>query len=126
MTFWINWSAASKFHIIIMKSHNKPPSTSQPVGPINAFQVMLQINEVCQFSSIEKKGEKASNSEIRRWFNNKAIELNFAQVAATDPWPPVIKSLVLFPKSAKKRTTLIYDESITLIQVPEFQNETQG
>jgi hypothetical protein len=79
----------------------------------------MKLNEVCQFMSIEKKDIKASNSELRRWFSNKAVEINFSTPGAEEPLPPVIKSLVLFPKSKTKRTTLIWDDTITLIQIDE-------
>ena len=84
-----------------------------------AFQALLRYNEVCQFMSVEKKAEKASNSEIRRWFANKAIEVNFESIAANDPWPPVIKSLVMFPKSKVRRCTLVWEQDTTLIQINE-------
>ncbi len=84
-----------------------------------ALQVMMEINKVCQFSSNEKKGEKASNSELRRWLDQSSVEVNFAPIKASDPWPPVIKSIVLFPKSAKKRCTLYWDDTVTLIQTKE-------
>lgn len=79
----------------------------------------MKLNEVCQFTSIEKPSIKASNSELRRWFNNKSVEINFQTPNAEDPLPPFIKSLVLFPKSKAKRTTLVYDDSFILIQIKE-------
>lgn len=79
----------------------------------------MKLNEVCHFMSIEKPSIKASNSELRRWFTNKSVEINFQTLSAEDPIPPFIKSLVLFPKSKAKRTTLVYDDSFTLIQIEE-------
>jgi hypothetical protein len=84
-----------------------------------ALQVMMDLNKVCHFSSNEKKGEKASNSELRRWLDQSSVEVNYQPIKANDPWPPVIKSIVLFPKSPKKRATLWYDDSVTLIQIKE-------
>lgn len=84
-----------------------------------ALQVMLDLNKVCEFMSIENKGEKASNSEIRRWLDQSAILVNFMPISAKDPWPPIIKSIVMFPKSPKKRCTLYHDDTVTLIQVKE-------
>ena len=79
----------------------------------------MKLNEVCHFMSIEKKDIKASNSELRRWFSNKAVEINFSTPGAEDPLPPFIKSLVLFPKSKAKRTTLVWDEKFSLIQIED-------
>ena len=81
-----------------------------------ALQVILDLHSICKFMSIERK-EVATNGEIRRWFDQKAIEVNFEPIGFKDEWPPVIKSIVMFPKSKKRRCTLYFDESITLIQV---------
>ena len=35
------------------------------VSTKTALQVIMDLNKVCHFSSNEKKGEKASNSELR-------------------------------------------------------------
>ena len=86
---------------------------------MNCLQYLMNLHKMCQFMSIEKPAIKASNSELRRWFNNKSVEINFQTPGAEDPLPPFIKSLVLFPKSKTKRTTLVYDDSFTLIQIEE-------
>ena len=86
-----------------------------------AFKALRNINEVCQFMSIERKGEKVTNSELRRWFQSGSIEVNYERIKADDPWPPFIRSLVLFPKSAKRRCTLIFNENVHLIQISEEQ-----
>lgn len=86
---------------------------------MKALAVLLSLHEVCQFQT--KEGEKyglASKSELKRWLLNKAVHVNFQAIGVDDEWPPVVKSIVLFPKG-KNRTTLFYDESITLIQLPE-------
>lgn len=89
---------------------------------VTALQALMHINQVCQFMSNEKKGEKASNSELRRWLDQNSVEVNFEPIKSKDPWPTVIKSLVLFPKSRTKRCTLIWNPDITLIQIPEETN----
>jgi hypothetical protein len=86
-----------------------------------ALQALMEINKVCHFSSNEKKGEKASNSELRRWLDQSSIEVNFTPIKANDPWPPVIKSIVMFPKSAKKRCTLWWEDNVTLIQMKDTE-----
>lgn len=85
------------------------------------FQQLVSLHAVCRFQT--REGDKvgpASNSELRRWFANKCVEVNFELVGEKDPWPPVIKSIVLFPKNKKQRTTLFHDDSFTLIQLPEL------
>lgn len=87
---------------------------------MNCLQYILSFHTLCCFQTNE--GEKhgpASKSEIKRWFMNNGIEINFDIVRAEDPLPEFIKSVVLFPKNKKKRTTLWYDDTFTLIQVKE-------
>ena len=87
--------------------------------PMTAFQWLANMNKLCQFMSIEKRATKASGSELRRWFNNGNIEVNFQKIGPEDPWPSIVKSVVMFPKSKTRRCTLIWEENITLIQVKE-------
>lgn len=84
-----------------------------------AFKAICLINEVCQFMSNEKKGEKVTNSELRRWFESGSIEVNYEPIKADDPWPAFIKSLVLFPKSVNKRSTIIFNSDVTLVTITE-------
>ncbi len=107
---WFYWQASWK-------------AAEVPLKNLTALQALMHINQVCQFSSNEKKGEKASNSELRRWLDQNSVEVNFDAIKSKDEWPSVVKSIVLFPKSAKKRTTLFYDETVTLIQVKEQNHE---
>jgi hypothetical protein len=90
------------------------------VKPLTCFQKILELHKICCFQSIEgARVGPASNSEIRRWFQQKCIEVNFQLVGHDDPWPPVIKSMVLFPKNKKKRCTLFWDPDITFIQIDD-------
>jgi hypothetical protein len=87
---------------------------------MNCFQKLLEFHGLCTFQSNEgAKHGPASNSEIRRWFKQSCIEVNFDIVQADEPWPPIVKSIVLFPKNKKKRTTLFFDDSFSLIQIKE-------
>jgi hypothetical protein len=52
-------------------------------------------------------------------FINGNVEVNFQKIGPEDPWPPIIKSVVLFPKSKTRRCTLFWEEDITLIQIKE-------
>jgi hypothetical protein len=90
---------------------------------LTAFQALLHINQHCQFMSIEVKSEKASNSEIKRWLNQGAIHVNSQAISATDPWPPMIRSLVMFPKSPKRRCTLIWNPDVHLVQIKDGVSE---
>lgn len=87
--------------------------------PISCFQYMLRLHEVCQFQTIEgSRVGVASKSELRRWFNDKAVRINYELVKATDELPPWVVDLVLFPKNNRKRTTLIA-EPVTFIKINE-------
>lgn len=69
---------------------------------MRAIDYLLRLNAICNFQSIEKP-QQATNSEIRRWFQNKAVVINGAAVAF-DLEIDEIFSLVLFPKSKRKIT----------------------
>lgn len=69
--------------------------------------------------SIETKGEKASNSELKRWLNQGAVQVNNKPIGTNDPWPNDIRSLVMFPKSPKRRCTLIWNPDVHIIEVDE-------
>lgn len=82
-----------------------------------AFQAIQSFHSICQFSSIETKGEKASNSELKRWLNQGAIQVNGKPIGANDPWPYDIRSMIMFPKSPKRRCTLIWNPNVHIIEV---------
>jgi len=66
---------------------------------MKAWQFLINLNKVCFFMSRERTG-KASNSELKRWFKNKAVIVNGAPIKFDDDLPE-IKSFVLFTKSKK-------------------------
>ncbi len=87
---------------------------------LTCLQKLLELHKLCCFQSNEgSRAGPASNSEIRRWFQQKCIEINGQAVAFDDPWPPYIVTLIMFPKNPKKRCTLFHDDSITLITIDE-------
>jgi hypothetical protein len=91
---------------------------------MNCFQYLLGLHEVCQFQSIEgARYGLASKSELRRWFNDKAVRINYEFVKALDELPPHIVDVVLFPKNKKKRTTLVH-EDCQFIQVAKDEDES--
>lgn len=89
------------------------------------FQHFIELNKLCNFQSTEgKKSGPTSNSELRRWFAAGCVEINFQNVGANDPYPDFVKSIVMFPKNKKKRCTLFYSDSFTLIQIPDTIDQT--
>ncbi len=64
---------------------------------------LIQLKKLCHFQSLERT-EKATNSELRRWFERGSVEVNGERVAWNDPVPEVWASLVLHPKSRRRCT----------------------
>lgn len=92
---------------------------------LTCFQKLIELHSICCFQTNEgARVGPASKSELRRWFKANCVEVNFEPVAADDPWPLVLKSLVLFPNNKKKRTTLFYDDGFTLIRVLEINTNS--
>lgn len=72
---------------------------------MNCLDKLIELHKICHFQTKEgKRYGRASNSELRRWFQNKCVELNGIAVDALDECP-AIETLVLFPKN-KQRCTL--------------------
>lgn len=84
------------------------------------LQFLIELNKVCHFQTIEgAKVGPVSNSEFRRWFQSKCVEINGVLVAHDDPLPPYIGRMVLFPKNERKRTTLFWDDNFHIITIDE-------
>lgn len=64
---------------------------------------LIQLHKICHFHSLERSG-RATNSELRRWFERGSVEINGCRVSAHDAVPG-FSSVVLHPKG-KRRTTL--------------------
>lgn len=64
---------------------------------MKAWQFLIELNKVCFFMSRERKG-RASNSELKRWFHNKAVIVNGKAIKWDEELQDEIKSFVLFPK----------------------------
>jgi len=61
---------------------------------------------LCQFPFFSREGcKRASRSEIGRWLEAGAIQMNAEQVSRTEPMDFPLISIVLFPKG--KRITLL-------------------
>jgi hypothetical protein len=71
---------------------------------VKAFDVLVAFKDHhCVFWSIERPATPASNSELRRWFNNKAVIINGSACAMDDEFEE-ITSVVLFPNGKRKCT----------------------
>lgn len=71
---------------------------------MTCWDFLKELNTCCHFMSIERPG-KASNSELKRWLQNKAVEINGLRPKFDDEVDFPITQMVLFPK--KNRTTLM-------------------
>ena len=67
------------------------------------LEVMISLHSRLKFFSIERKAV-ATNSEIRRWFKQGAIEVNGIKVKADTEWPKEVNSLILFSNGDRKTT----------------------
>jgi hypothetical protein len=77
---------------------------------MTAIDYLLRISKACGgFFSIEKSCAKATNSEIRRWFKNKAVIIS----GRTPSWDEEVifpvGELILFPQSKTRRTSIVGD-----------------
>lgn len=71
---------------------------------MTAWDFMKDLHTICHFMSKEGKGGEASNSELKRWLQNQAVELNSRRIKWDEDVDFPVESLVLFPK--KCRTTI--------------------
>lgn len=74
---------------------------------MTGIQFLRSLHEVCCFQSQERGPGLASGSELVRWLKSKALHINGQAIAPTEKIPHPVKSVVLFPNSRKKRTTLL-------------------
>lgn len=71
---------------------------------MTALQFILSLRPALPMS-IERPCTQASNSEVRRWLQQRAVLVNGSPIAP-DAELPDVRSLVFFPKAAR-RTTLL-------------------
>jgi hypothetical protein len=74
---------------------------------MTGLEYILSLNEVCQFHSTERPPEKASKSELRRLLDQSSLRINGKVVRSKDEVEFPIVSVILFPKSEKKRITIL-------------------
>ena len=70
---------------------------------MTAWDFLKDLHTTCSFQSREKRVGVATNSELKRWIQNKALEINGEKVMYNEELDFPIFSVVLFPK---KRITL--------------------
>ena len=73
---------------------------------MTGLSYLIGLHELCRFQSTERSGA-ASNSELRRWLDQGVVVVNSETLSAKEAVDFPIFSLVLFPKSQKRRTTLV-------------------
>lgn len=74
---------------------------------MTGIQYLRSLHEVCQFQSQERRIGVATGSELARWLKSKALHINGKAIAPTEAIVFPIKSVVLFPASAKRRCTIL-------------------
>jgi len=72
---------------------------------MNALQFLISLRPAIPMSA-ERPGTQTSNSELRRWMANGAVIFNGNKLRAEDEIECECKSLVFFPKSELRKTTL--------------------
>jgi hypothetical protein len=68
---------------------------------------LKDLHSLCRFMSIEVPGKVASNSELRRWIEQGSLIMNAERVMPDELLDFPLISVVLFPKSEKRKVTLL-------------------
>ena len=67
---------------------------------MNAWKFLIELHSVCHFQTKEKtKVGRASNSELKRWLQNKAVIVNGEPLLPDEEMDFPIFSLILFPNN---------------------------
>lgn len=69
---------------------------------MTAWEFLRDLHTVCHFMSRERTG-KATNSELKRWCQNKAVSINGHRIAYDQTIEFPVTEMYLFPK---RRVTL--------------------
>lgn len=73
---------------------------------MRALDYIESLRPAVPFST-EKGCSAASKSEVRRWLDGGSVKINGKSIKANDNIPLPVTSLVFFPKSATRKTTLV-------------------
>lgn len=71
---------------------------------MRAIELLRELHDFCQFQTRERGTGKASNSELVRWLNIGAVEINGGKVRPNTEIRFPVESMVLFPGG--RRVTL--------------------
>jgi len=71
------------------------------------LEYLIGLKDALPFSS-EQPCQRASNSEIRRWLKNGTVLFNGEKAEFNEIVDYPLFSVVFFPKSEKRRTTLVW------------------
>lgn len=72
---------------------------------MNVLQFLISLRPAVPMS-VEKPGKLASNSELRRWIKDGSVTLNGERWTPEEEVPPYRWSIVFFPNSRQRRTTI--------------------
>lgn len=73
---------------------------------VTVLQFLTQLRPALPMS-VERPCTPMSTSELRRTIQNGSVLINSERVAPTEPLDFPVFSVVFFPKSANRRTTLV-------------------
>ncbi len=73
---------------------------------MNTLSFLNQLRPAIPMSS-EQPGTHCSNSELRRWMSNGSVLINSEKVKWDEPVDYLVFSIVFFPSSLKRRTTIL-------------------
>lgn len=83
-------------------------STNYKESIMNAWKFLCSLHQVCKFQTKEgKKVGTASGSELKRWCQNNALQINGESMKWDEEIDFPVFSVVLFPKNEHFRTTLL-------------------
>ena len=90
---------------ILAQQPSKPTTVKRsPVRQGSVLFWLLHNPWLQGMASVELPGVAASNSEKRRWLENKSVEINGGRPLPDDDMPFEIASLVFFPEGKRKCT----------------------
>lgn len=74
---------------------------------MNTLSYLNNLRPAIPYSA-EKPCTQCSNSELRRWLQNGSVLINGEKAAWDEEIDYPVFSLVFFPKSEKRKTTLVW------------------
>jgi hypothetical protein len=79
------------------------------MADLTALQYLIQVHTygAGRFWSVENPKKAASNSELRRWIDQKSLYINGRPVTCNEVLDYDFDSVILFPKNARRRVTLV-------------------